>query len=190
MAISEATIHKFTFEDFERMAEVGVLPERGLELVDGIVIEMSPKGDRHWYAVTALAGFFGDMRAERFVVSTASLTLRLGPNDSREPDLVLSRGSLTALRQRPRAEDIALLVEVADSSLSHDMGEKKKAYATVGIPEYWVIDVVHETAHVFRGANRFDGSYLNESAHDRTAVIAPAEFPEVLIDLARVFRPR
>ena len=34
-----------------------------------------------------------------------------------------------------------LVVEVADTSLSHDLGKKLRLYARSGIPEYWVADV-------------------------------------------------
>lgn len=47
MAGPAAHLYRFTVEEFERMSSAGVLPERGVELVDGLVVEMSPKGDRH-----------------------------------------------------------------------------------------------------------------------------------------------
>jgi Putative restriction endonuclease len=49
---------------------------------------------------------------------------------------VIARTTRPNALQRPRPEDIALLVDVADSSLRYDLGEKKAAYARSGMPEY------------------------------------------------------
>jgi Uma2 family endonuclease len=186
MAIAPADLHRFTVDEFERMSEVGVLPERGVELVDGLVIEMSPRGDRHAYAVSVLNELFVDQRRGRYAVNPENLTLKLSLEDAREPDVVLARKTRSYARERPRPEDIALLVEVADSSLAYDLGEKKKAYARSGIPEYWIVDIPHEAVHVFRGANRFAEAYLTEQRHAAHATIAPAEFADVAIPVAQI----
>ena len=44
-------------------------------------------------------------------------------------------------RGRPLAEDVLLVVEVADSSLAFDAGEKADLYAAAGIADYWVVNV-------------------------------------------------
>ena len=186
MAISTSDLHRFTVEQFEQMSEVGVLPERGVELVDGLVVELSARGDRHGYAVSVLTELFVDQRAGRFAVNPENLTLRLGPRDAREPDLVLARRTRSYARERPRPEDIALIVEVADSSLAYDLGLKKSAYARSGIPEYWVVDIPHHRVHVFRDANRFSEAYLHESVHAADETIAPNEFPDAVVPVARI----
>ncbi len=152
MAISATELHRFTVAEFERMAEFGVLPESGVELVDGLVVAMSPKGDRPAYAIGVMNELFVDRRAERYVVYPENLTLRLSMRDARDPDLVLARRIRSYTRERPRPEEVALIVEVADSSLAYDLGDKRAAYARSGIPEYWVVDIPSETVHVFRGA--------------------------------------
>ncbi len=74
----------------------------------------------------------------------------------------------------------------SDSSLAYDLGDKRAAYARSGIPEYWVVDIPSETVHVFRGANRFAETYLQESAHGVQETIAPSEFPDVAVPVARI----
>jgi Uma2 family endonuclease len=168
------------------MSEFGVLPERGVELVDGLVVELSARGDRHSYAVSVLAELFVDQRAGRYAVNPANLTLRLSPRDAREPDVVLARRKRSYARERPRPEDVALIVEVSDSSLAYDLGLKKSAYARSGIPEYWVVDIPHHRVHVFRDANRFSEAYLHESVHAADESIAPNEFPDAVVPVARI----
>ena len=50
----------------------------------------------------------------------------------------------------PTGSDIMLLVEVADTSLQHDLTEKAELYATAGVPEYWVVDVLNRVVYVLR----------------------------------------
>jgi Uma2 family endonuclease len=44
---------RFTVDEFLRMAEVGILCEHRLELIDGEVLEMSPIGQRHSAALSS-----------------------------------------------------------------------------------------------------------------------------------------
>ena len=48
------------------------------------------------------------------------------------------------------AEDVLLLIEVAESSLAYDRTTKLRLYAEAGIPEYWVVDCKAETVEVHR----------------------------------------
>jgi len=48
------------------------------------------------------------------------------------------------------ADNVLLVVEIADSSLRYDVGRKAALYAGFGIRELWVIDAVRLTARVFR----------------------------------------
>ena len=186
MAGPAADLHRFSVDEYERMADVGILPDRRLELIDGLVAAMSPRGERHWYAVALLTRLFCDQCAGRYTVSGECLTLRLGPRDAREPDLVLSRGNLDGVRRRPGPEDVALLIEVADSSLAYDLGEKKAAYARAGIPEYWVVDLRHDVVVVCREPLRSDATYSLESRHGPGATLHPAEYANVAIDVRRI----
>ena len=44
----EITKRLFTVDEYYRMGEVGIIgPEERTELIDGEIIRMSPRGDRH-----------------------------------------------------------------------------------------------------------------------------------------------
>jgi Uma2 family endonuclease len=53
-------------------------------------------------------------------------------------------------RRRPTADDVLLLVEVAERSLEYDTGEKAALYAAAGIRDYWVVDVAGKAVEVRR----------------------------------------
>jgi Uma2 family endonuclease len=66
-----------------------------------------------------------------------------------QPDLSVVR------RQRyrqahPIPDDVLLLIEVSDSTLSFDLRTKVPLYARTGVPEVWVVDVNAGVIHRFR----------------------------------------
>jgi Uma2 family endonuclease len=178
-------LHRLTVERYEQMAEAGFLPESGIELIDGLVVEMSPKGVRHTHAANALTEMFVDQRRGRYIVNAESLSLRLGPRDEPDPDFALVRATRSFARARATVADVALIIEVADSSLAFDLGAKAATYASAGIPEYWVIDLQSDVAHVFWEPSA-DG-YRERRVAAAADTIAPREYPDVAVQLARVF---
>lgn len=52
---------------------------------------------------------------------------------------------------------MALLVEVSDSSLRFDRTVKLELYAATGIPEVWVVDLLHRQVLVWRDPIRTAG---------------------------------
>lgn len=56
-----------------------------------------------------------------------------------EPDIVLT--SAAEGEGWIPLESVALVIDVSDSSLSHDLGRKAQLYAHKAVPEYWVVDV-------------------------------------------------
>ncbi len=184
MAFAAERLHRITTDVYESMAASGLLPERGIELLDGLVVTMSPKGERHWYAVTRLNKALVLQSSDRFEVSPESLSLRLGPRDEPEPDIALSRAGREFPRERPRPNEIALIIEVADSSLAFDLGVKLAKYAGAGIPEYWVVDLNANVIHIFRKPR--GSGYDDVGVAHAGEKIAPSEYPDVLIDVALI----
>lgn len=128
-----------TVDDAIRMSEVGILgEEERVELVDGVLVRMSPEGQRHLGLVTLINGILVPAYAPGYGVSV-QCTLRLHEHGYRIPDFVVSDAPL--LERPPRPDEIALVVEVADSSLSIDLRAKPGDYSTYGVPAYWVVDV-------------------------------------------------
>jgi len=77
-----------------------------------------------------------------------------------------------------------LVIEVADTTLDYDSGDKLRVYEKAGIPEYWVIDVGKKAVHIYRlPAQEHD--YARES--HMHGVIAPQSFPDVTVDLEDIF---
>ena len=66
-----------------------------------------------------------------------------------------------------------LVVEVADTSLMEDTTEKAERYATAGVPDYWVLDVVNRVLIVFRDPVPLPAG-LGATAYRTRLTLAPA----------------
>jgi Uma2 family endonuclease len=71
-----------------------------------------------------------------------------------EPDLSIVRGASRDYSQRhPKACDVALLIEVSDSSLAEDRGDKLQTYASAGVPVYWIVNLPNRRIEVYTEPN-------------------------------------
>ena len=76
--------------------------------------------------------------------------MRIPAYDEPEPDIAIVRGTDADYRRRiPTAADVALLVEVSDSTLGQDRGMKLAAYARDGIAVYWIVNLVDRQVEVY-----------------------------------------
>ncbi len=183
MAIQLHEIHRITVDTYRRAGELGLLPERGVELVDGLVVAVSPKGARHRHAVNTLNRQFVLQSAGNYEVNCDSLSLRLSAHDMPDPDIALAKPGDWS-RRDPAADDLTLIVEVADSSLQRDLNDKYVRYASAGICEYWVVDLDGNCVHVFRVPE--GDRYRIALRATAGATISPEAHPTVVIDVGLV----
>jgi Uma2 family endonuclease len=174
-------------EEYERLGELGVLPPSGVELIDGKIVSMSPRGDRHFFVVSELNEIFCSHPKKNYRVCCESLSLQALPKSTPDPDIALARLGRSYAKRRPQPGEIALIIEVADTSYSYDTEVKKKIYAKAGIPEYWVFDIRAGRAAVLRYAQPVLDDYLLHDIKTARDTIAPRECPAVVIDLSVVF---
>jgi Uma2 family endonuclease len=128
-----------------------------VELIRGEIVPKMAAYPPHSGCIKWLIRFFG-----RLVISRVDLSVHdpvhLADSEP-EPDVMLLRPQADLYRSaHPRAEDVLLIIEVADSSLEIDRTVKKEIYAENGIPEYWIANLNDQTLEVYREP-RPDGSY-------------------------------
>ena len=163
--VSKPTPLRFTVSDYHRMAEAGVLgADRHIELIDGHLYAMSPTGSQHAACVRRLNRFFSrSISPERALISIQNPVV-LPPDSEPEPDVVLlkPRGDDYAAHH-PRATDVLLVVEVADSSLTFDQEVKVPMYAHAGIPQVWVVALDEDCVHTYRDPD--GGAYMSQHTY-------------------------
>ena len=140
----------FSVADYHRMADVGILTEDDrVELIEGRIIVMSPIGSRHAACVKRLNASLSQQVAGNALVSVQD-PIQLNDHSEPEPDVALLR-----LRDdfyavgHPTAEDILLVVEVADTSEGYDREEKIPLYARSGIVEVWLVSLSKHRVEVY-----------------------------------------
>ncbi len=82
-------------------------------------------------------------------------------------------------RSHPEAQDVYLVIEVADTSVETDREVKFPIYARAGVPEAWLLDVSTERLEVHRLPTP-DG-YQDIRYFHRGQSVAPQAFPDVIL---------
>ena len=174
------TVMKWTVEDYHRLIETGLLARRRVQLIAGDIVEMAPEGPTHSYTIQTGADHLRQRLSGKALVSEAHpITL---PTSEPEPDIAVVKLPRSQYKDRhPYPEDVFFLVEIANSTLNYDLTVKKSLYAGVGIPEYWVVDVVGKKVYVFRQLEK--NVYTDETVFD-TDSIRPLAFPSASIRVA------
>ena len=180
---------KLSLEEYERMIEAGVFagPRRRLELINGEIREMSPIGDPHAEVVDRLEEWGHDCtRGKRIRVRVQNAIRLPHAASSPEPD-----GSWVVKRNywggKPGPEDILLIIEVADSSLEEDTGEKAVLYAGAGIRDYWVVNLRNWTVEVRREPGP-DG-YQSLTVFSGNDELRPLACPDAVLVPASLWAP-
>ena len=161
------------------MAEADIFdPDARVELVDGEVMEKSPIGSRHGSCVDRLTHSLVLGVGQRGIVRVQG-PIQVGDFSEPEPDLAVMRFRPDYYADHhPMPPDVLLVVEVADTSLRHDLVRKTPMYVAGGVPEVWVVDLVGGVVHVTRG-----GESHQLRAGDS---LAPLAFPDVVLEIAAI----
>jgi Uma2 family endonuclease len=139
---------KLRVEDYLLLDESGAFDAyRKTELIEGDVYFMNAQHRPHarlksrLHIVMAAALQKIDVSLEAVVEGSVAMP----PNNAPEPDIVItSEAEGDGLIP---FESVRLIVEISDATLAFDLGEKLRAYASAGVPEYWVADVNAKIIH-------------------------------------------
>lgn len=141
--------HYFNVDEYYRMAEVGLLSEDDrVELIEGEIIEMSPIGSTHGGTVKRSSTFLNRTLGDIAIISVQD-PIRLNDFSEPQPDLALLKPRKDFYsKAHPMAEDVLVVIEVADTSLAYDRNVKLPLYARAGIPESWLIVLAKEVIEI------------------------------------------
>ena len=134
-------------EDYLLIARAGAFEAHGkTELIEGDVYAMNAQYSGHARIKTRLTARINAAltAAGLALEALTEVSVRLSEETMPEPDISVT--SYTGNDPVP-LDQLALVVEVADTTLAIDMGRKRSLYAGVGVEEYWVVDVERATIH-------------------------------------------
>lgn len=170
----------FTVSDLERMVEAGVIdPDERLELIDGEILKMSPKGIAHEVLKQHLTiNLVRAMPRDVTLVTEAGWNIR--------SDLYLEPDFLIFPASKPFADvtgpDAFLVIEIAVSSLAADLKLKGAIYAELGVREYWVIDAMLREIHVHLEPT--SQGYASARTYPADVTVTPTFMPGYALRLA------
>jgi hypothetical protein len=142
--------HRMTIERYEKMVEAGVYGAKDPAFLwKGMLVEKMPKGRPHSYSSMCLYRLPCLLIPEIWHIEH-ECPLAIGEDSMPGPDLMVVRGSLRDyLRRVPTARDVAMVVEVADSSVAQDSVSKFREYAADGVPIYWIVNLVNRRIEIY-----------------------------------------
>jgi Uma2 family endonuclease len=168
---------RWTLEQFERLGDLGIWGEYDrVELIDGELVPMAPKGNRHENVRGKLQNWLM-RRVPDAVLLLPELGWRPGGDHYIEPDILLCADREDFPTVPP--QEVLLIVEVARTSLAYDTGLKAKTYAMLGVREYWVVNAVTLETTVFR--ETAEGGYARQMQLPATETVTPHLVPELAL---------
>ncbi|MEQ1559809.1 MAG: Uma2 family endonuclease [Methyloglobulus sp.] len=143
--------HLTDIHEWQKLGEANIFPpESRIELINGEILDMAPIGFNHAGHLKRLNNLLTLLVAGKAIVSVQD-PLQLGDLSEPEPDFMLLKPNPDFYSSRhPVADDVLLLIEVADSSLTYDQTQKLRLYALHNVPEYWLLNLNDNCLEVYR----------------------------------------
>lgn len=163
---------RWTCAEFHELGERGLFEGKRAMLIDGVILEQGPMNPPHAGIVMKVTFVLQALFAPR-AYPRVQLPLVLSQRTDPEPDIAIVLGVPDDhLRTHPTSAEI--VVEIADSTLAFDVGEKASLYAAGGVADYWVIDVNNRQLLVFRNPHP-DASAKHGHSYDAPLTFLPGQ---------------
>jgi Uma2 family endonuclease len=190
---SEPRPKRWTREEYNRLAEQGWFQDQRAELIDGEIILLSPQSPQHANASERVRRILDRIFGEKYWVRHQAPIVH-GDYSEPEPDICVVRGTIDDFSaEHPTASK--LIVEVSYTSLNYDKNTKHSLYASMVVPDFWILDLVHRQLIVHREprpdtALRFGYGYSSVAVLGEAEQVAPLEKPHALIAVAEMLPPK
>jgi Uma2 family endonuclease len=184
------SLRRFSVEEYEQLGQMGMLTEDdNVELLEGLIFKKMTKNPLHDWTIDFLTSILSQQLPSGWLLRIQNV---LRTDDSEpEPDVVVAIGDLTTFRRRhPTGEQVALVIEVAESSLDQDW-RKRRIYARAGVPVYWIVDLNDSRLEVFTQPNRAAGKYETQVrlVAPGEAAVALSAAAQLVVNLQELFPP-
>ena len=181
-------VRQWTVSDYRRMLDAGILVEDDqVELLNGQITLMSPQRPPHTTATKRAYDYLKPLLLGKADVRSQS-PITLNSYSEPEPDIaVVAIDNFEYSDRHPSPNEIFLLIEVADSTLARDLGEKVSAYAQANIQDYWVVNVRERIVHIFR--HPLGDTYQQKQILEENDECSLLVFPDINVLISRLLPP-
>jgi Uma2 family endonuclease len=140
---------RWTVAKYDRAYELGWFDGQRVELIEGRVVRMSPQLEPHVAAISIGMALLPKLFGEGFTVRCQA-PLQFGLRSKPEPDFAVVPGEASTYLSQGCPTSALLVIEVSDKTLAYDRGRKAGTYATNGIQDYWILNLVDRQLEVHR----------------------------------------
>ncbi|MCT7953109.1 Uma2 family endonuclease [Ancylothrix sp. C2] len=185
---------RFTLDEYHQLAELGFLHEDDhIQLIRGELIQMDSKGRLHETCLRKLLKELPKLVGDRAILQCQAPII-VPPNSEPEPDFVIAKSTEDDyLSAHPSGEDVLLVMEVSDSSIDYYRDVKESLYAEAGISGYWIFNLFDYQLECYSEPYQNDFrkiGYLNKRIVLPNQRVPLPCFPDLLLDLSRIFPPK
>ncbi|MGQ3685952.1 MAG: Uma2 family endonuclease [Candidatus Loosdrechtia sp.] len=180
------TIHRFSIKEYHQLIESNILHEDDrVELIEGRIVDMVPVGSKHAASVGRLNRIF-TLQLQTSVIVQVQNPVQLLNQSELQPDIVLLKNRDDFYAERlPTADDILLVIEVADSSLEYDRETKIPLYAKAHIPEVWLVNLRENIIDIYSDPSSEGYHVITKCRGSQT--VTPQNFPDIKIVVSDIF---
>ena len=148
-AYTDEPIFRLTVDQYHELIQSGKLTDNDpVELLEGILVYKMPKKTAHATGIRMCRRAIEPLLPPGwFYDSEQPLTLSDGEP---EPDGMIVRGGIEDYSAvHPNAKDVALVIEIADTSIERDRGIKLRSYARASVAVYWIVSLIDHQVEVY-----------------------------------------
>jgi Putative restriction endonuclease len=148
-AIPDVPIYRLSVEQYHAMAAAGILSEDDpVELLEDWLVQKMTKNPPHVVATGLVRRALEQLLPSGWYIAVQD-PISVADSDP-EPALAVVRGDVRDyLDRHPGPKDVALVVEVAETSLKQDRELKQRLYARASITVYWIVNLVEQQIEVY-----------------------------------------
>jgi len=141
----------FTAVDYQLMGAAGIFINKPkVELIDGEIYVKNPRNTKENAHIDKASEFFARTSLEEIQVRTRG-SIRTDNYSEPNPDIaILKYKENFYSNKQATAKDTYLIIEIVVFTTNDDRTIKLKKYASVGIPEYWIIIPKQKIIEVYR----------------------------------------
>ena len=176
---------RFTVDEYHRLIAAGILDEdEHVELLEGVITQMSPQGVPHSRIIRRLNRWLARSLGDEYELFV-QLPLTIGDRNEPEPDLAVVKAEDVPTDRHPSTA--VLVVEVSRGSLQIDRKVKAAVYSRAGIPEYWIVNVEAQVVEVFTEPDPSQGVYRRVRTIPKSGTLTSEALPQLSFAVANLF---
>lgn len=175
MLQTEPETRRWTRDDLYKMADAGLFHGQRAELLEGQIMVLSPQKFAHSVSTDRSTETVRAAFGRKFWVRM-QLPISFGEFSEPEPDVSVVEGPRERYTDHPTTA--LLVVEVSDTTLAYDRGRKASLFASAGIADYWIVNLVDQQLEVYRnpivdGGQAYGFRYADKSVYHLGQTVTP-----------------